>query len=173
MSAESQVIAPVSIAGAGNALTTHDAVGPRVLELCEGRYGAAAELCHIGVTGLALLDHLRGQPLLIVVDACIFGGPPGEIVRMEPDLEQESGRPTSVHQVGPLEALTVAKHLYPERLPQRVLLLLVETNGLDHETQEKACRALLPILDDEVWSIAGGQRTSSAGAVSACAGERS
>jgi len=140
----------VSIVGAGNWLLSYDRVGPRVLEQIDGRYGEDVATCDIGCAGLALIDHLHGQQLLIIVDACIYGGAPGEVIATTPDLERPPSRETSVHQIGPIEALVVVKHLYPERLPQRVLLLLVETEGMDDTTEAVACERVIAHLDREL-----------------------
>ena len=140
----------IAIVGAGNWLITHDRIGPRVLEMVQGRYGPEVELVDAGTSGLGLLDHLRGQELMFVVDACVFDGEPGEVRVLEPDLDAPLTRETSVHQIGPLEALRIGKHLYPERMPGRVLLILVETSEIDAATQETACVQAVSILDREI-----------------------
>jgi hydrogenase maturation protease len=150
----------IAIAGAGNWLLGHDRIGPAVLACAEGRYGSEVELCDIGAASLALLDHLDAQELLIVVDACIFGGDPGEVVTCEPDLDQEIVRETSVHQIGPVEALIVARHLFPEKLPRRVLLVLVETEGLGEEGEQAACEKVISIIDREVEQWIGSTERS-------------
>jgi len=135
------------VAGAGNWLLGHDRIGPRVLEAVATRYGPEVELCDIGTTALALLDHLHGQRLLVVVDACIGRGHGGELFVVEPNLEELPGRQTSVHQIGPLETLIVARHLFPKSMPQRVVLLLVETADLDDAGEARACERVVELLD--------------------------
>jgi hydrogenase maturation protease len=146
---------PVTIAGAGNWLIACDRVGPRVLELLEGRYGADVELYDCGSSGLALLDCLRGQELLVVVDACRLGGESGDIRVIEADVIPASAHAQSVHQIGPLETLGVAAHLFPEHLPSRAMLVTVETEGLDEAGTESACRRVLRVLDGivDAWEI--------------------
>ena len=145
-------LAPISIAGAGNWLLAHDRIGPQVLERAAGRYGPEVELCELGSRGLGLLDLLRGQELLLVVDACLFGGAPGEIHVVDPDLDAAGGEggAVSVHQIGPLEALYVARELYPEQLPRTIRLVLVETEGLTRTKEEATCTRVLQALDREV-----------------------
>ena len=70
--AESRIL----VAGAGNWLLASDRIGPRVLEMVSERYPSGVELCDIGSTALSLLDSLRGQDLLIVIDACVGRGTP-------------------------------------------------------------------------------------------------
>lgn len=149
--------APVSIVGAGHWMLTHDRVGPRVLELLAGRYDEARiELCEAGTSGLGLLDFMRGQELMVIVDACILGKEPGTIEFGEPDFDAPVGRESSVHQLGPVETLQVARHLQPEILPQQTLLVLVETDGIDEETHERACQEVVGRLDEYLTAYLSG-----------------
>jgi len=141
---------PITVAGAGNWMIAHDRIGPRVIELVEGRYPDDVEVCDLGAGGLSLLDELHGQELLLVVDACVGFGEAGEVRVVEPDLEQPLARGMSVHQVGPLEALVVAAHLWPERLPRRVLLILIETEGLGADQELSACEKAVRLLDRHI-----------------------
>lgn len=140
----------VAVVGSGHWLLSHDAVGPRVLTLLEGRYGPEVALCEAGTGGLDVLDHVDGQELLLVVDACTMGGPPGEIRCVGPQQMGDAAPVVSAHQIGPLEALAVARKLFPERLPRRTLLLLVETEGLTEEGLEPVCQQVVSIIDDEI-----------------------
>jgi hypothetical protein len=44
----------------------------------------------------------------------------------------------------------VARHLFPEKLPRRVLFILVETEGLGKEQLNRAAREVVFVIDDEV-----------------------
>ncbi len=151
----------MAVAGAGNWLLGADRIGPLVLERGAARWGGAVELIDIGSTALALLDRLHGQELLIVVDACLGGGPPGEVRVVEPDLAGLEGPSTSVHQIGPLESLAVARELWPERMPRRTVLVTVETEGLDDVLEEGAVQRVLRLLDREIAAVGsvGGRTT--------------
>nr|VFK53531.1 MAG: hydrogenase maturation protease [Candidatus Kentron sp. TUN]VFK55640.1 MAG: hydrogenase maturation protease [Candidatus Kentron sp. TUN] len=152
----------ISIAGAGNRLISHDRIGPRVLRLIRDRYGPGVELCDIGTSGLRLLDYLHDQALLIVIDACLMNEAPGTIRVIEPDLDAPgtelvangiAGRSvlnTSIHQIGPLETLVIARRLYEENMPRRVLVIMVETRDIDAMTERAACRKVVEILDREI-----------------------
>jgi hydrogenase maturation protease len=129
-----------TVLGAGNWLIACDRVGPRVLESLEGRLGSGVEVSSLGTGGLALLDSLRGQELLVVVDACVGRGAPGDVLVVRPEAEGEPGPLTSVHQIGPLEALAICRSLMPERAPARVILVLVETSSLSPEAEPEAVR---------------------------------
>jgi hydrogenase maturation protease len=144
------------VVGAGNWVIAHDRIGPRVLELIESRYGPDVELCALGGSGLALLDHLHRQELMILVDAGVFPGRAGEIRAVQPDLSASLGRVGSAHQIGPLEAMVIADRLFPEDMPRRLLLIVVQTSQLDDDKAEAACREVVGILDREIeaWSRA-------------------
>ena len=94
------------------------------------------------------------KTMLVIVDACRGFGIPGEVLVMEPDLEAAPARGTSVHQIGPVEALAVASHLDPQILPQRTLLLLVETGDLTEERERAACEEVVEVLDREIEHLA-------------------
>lgn len=142
--------APVAVVGAGNWLIASDRAGPRVLERIRGRYGPEVELRDMGSAGLALLDHLHGQELMCLVDACLLGGPPGRVYVSELSFEGIPASVGSVHQIGPLETLTIAARLYPEQMPKRVILIGVETEGIDDQTEEIACEEAVAVLDREI-----------------------
>ena len=140
----------ISIVGAGNWLISYDRIGPKVLELIQGRYSSEVELCELGNTSLALLDYIHSQDLMIIVDAGLQGKAPGEISVMVPDLNNPTVAITSVHQIGPVETLAIAKRLFPEQMPKQVLLIMVETNGIDAKMEETACQQVVNILDNEI-----------------------
>ena len=128
----------VAVAGVGNWLMAEDCVGPRVLDCVAERYGDAVERIDLGTGGLTLLDHLRAQDLLIVVDACTGRGAAGQVFLEEDRPAGEGPRGVSLHQVGPREALEIAREVAPQSLPARVVWLLVETEGLDETGARRA-----------------------------------
>jgi len=140
----------ITIVGAGNPLLACDRVGPEVLDRIAGRYGPEVELCSVGAAGLALLDHLHGQELLVVIDACVGAGDPERVRVVEPDLERPAARETSVHQIGPFETLAAARHLYPTLMPRAIRFILVETDDMDAHAEEAACLRVVSLLDREL-----------------------
>ena len=142
--------APIAVVGVGNWLISYDRIGVKVLDMIEGRYRPHVALFDAGSGGLSLLDCINGQDLMLVVDACNTGGAPGDIKLVEAgDTGQLTSGP-GLHQIGPMETLAVARHLFPENLPQRVLFILVETEGLDDEELNRSARQVVSIIDDEV-----------------------
>lgn len=144
--------APVAVVGAGNWLIASDRAGPRVLERIHGRYGPEVAIRNMGSAGLALLDHLHGQELMCLVDACITGGPPGRVHVSELSFDGIPDPVGSLHQIGPIETLAIAARLYPENMPKRVVLIGVETEGMDDRMEETACNEAVAILDREIES---------------------
>jgi hydrogenase maturation protease len=113
------------------------------------------ELCETGTNGLALLDIIRHQDLLIVVDACLGSGPPGLVSLIDPSHIEHVSRGASVHQLGPVEALMIGSRLYPEMMPQRSLLITVDTNDLKEEDESVACEQVIRTIDREIqaWRL--------------------
>lgn len=141
---------PITVAAAGNWIISCDRVGPRVLREVERLAPPGVELADVGMSGLALLDHLHAQALLVVVDACVGHGLPGEVLVEELDLLAPLGREPSVHQIGPREALVVASHLWPDEMPQQIRLVLVETGGLEESREDDAVRRAAGAVMNEI-----------------------
>lgn len=132
----------VTVVTAGNPFVSFDRIGPLVAEELLGQLPEQTELVNMGTDSLALLDLMRGQDLLLVVDACLGGTEPGTISITEPVFAKGRVSGTTLHHVGPQEVLTMASLLYPEKVPRRCKLILVETGGLlPDEVPEAAARA--------------------------------
>lgn len=150
-----QAVAPgdrpaVTVAAAGNSFVNFDRIGPLVLDRLSGRLPRGAETVNVGTAGLDLLDHLRGQGLLLVVDACLSGADPGTVVVTEPDFSGAPLHAVTMHHVGPREVLTVASFLCPDRLPGRCKFVLVETGDLPDEDMSDAADRAAGIVEREV-----------------------
>lgn len=137
----------IAIVGSGHWWVASDRVGPTVLEKLEGRYGAGVQIMDIGTSAFALLECLDKQDFMLIVDACAKGGAPGDIHVTRPDLEAPVQDMPSLHQIGPLETLMVAQHLYPQKLPKALFLILVETEGLDASKLDSVCQEVVSIID--------------------------
>jgi len=141
---------PITVAAAGNWIISCDRVGPRVLREVERLAPPGVDFADVGTSGLALLDHLHAQELLVVVDACVGHGLPGDVLVEGLDLLAPLGREPSVHQIGPREALVVASHLYPGEMPERIRLVLVETGGLEEAREDDAVRKAADAVMNEI-----------------------
>ena len=112
----------------GNRLVGDDGVGPHVFDVLE-RDGVpdSVSLRLHETRGIALLDDLAGQDLLIAVDAVQLGKPPGTLhIRRGDRLGTGRRMPVTSHDVSLFETLAVCEVLYPEKLPASVLLIGVE-----------------------------------------------
>ena len=147
---------PVTVVGCGNWLVRSDRVGPRVLAALANKGAPDVVTQDVGVSILGLLDLLRGQELLILVDACVGLAAPGTILVREPDPELPLPPTSSVHQIGPLETLAVARELYPEQLPRRTVLVLIETGGLETQAEAETCRRAVEVVEQQIedWRAA-------------------
>lgn len=112
----------------GNDLVADDGVACVVHERLEAApLPPGTRLHRLGLAGLALLDLLDGEPLLVVVDAVQLGAPPGTLHVLDWErVPPARGAAVSVHGIGLREALDVGARLQPERMPRRTVLVGVE-----------------------------------------------
>jgi hydrogenase maturation protease len=144
----------------GNDLVGDDAVGYEVYQLLRRRpLPPSTRLVFLGVGGLALIDEMAGEELLVVVDAVNLGGAPGALhVMAFDDIPQPQTRPVSGHGIGVREALAVCQRLYPEKAAATVYLVGIEGDdfssvggGLSEPVEAalpKAVSTILGLLDD-------------------------
>jgi len=101
------------IVGIGNMLCCDEGVGVQVIQQMEFmELPEHIELLDMGTSTMDLISHLEGVKKLIVIDAMKTGGTPGEIYRCKPeDLMPKEEEPISLHEMGLLEALTMAKQM--------------------------------------------------------------
>lgn len=121
------------IACVGNSLCCDDAVGWAVYDVLKARkLPADVRLLLSGVGGIALLDDLKGEKLLIVVDAVQLGFPPGTVhVLSWNDIPGAGGAAVSLHGLGIRETIDIGRTLYPEDMPDRVFLVGIEGECFD------------------------------------------
>lgn len=124
-----QIFAQVVILCVGNSLVSDDAVGCHIYKYLKSRlnHNNSVRLELLGIGGLTLLDKLKGEPLMIIVDAITLGYSHGEVVVLDwKDIPQSAGQAVSLHGIGPREAIEVGWVLYPEIMPKKVILVGVE-----------------------------------------------
>lgn len=151
--------APVVVVGCGNRRSRDDRIGPRVVSSLRGRLGPGVEVADVGTTMLGLLDVLDGQELLVLVDACVGRGRPGDVLVVEPELDALVPDTVGTHQIGPIETLVVARELYPGRLPGRTVMVLVETPTASEAAQTEACERAAAEVIRTIRSLETGGRT--------------
>jgi hydrogenase maturation protease len=104
---------PTLVLGIGNILLRDEGVGVRVVEALRlMSVPAGVELVDGGTGGADLVEVLADRRHVIVVDAMAADDPPGTIRRMTPDdLLPQQDVPLSLHQLGLLESLAIARRL--------------------------------------------------------------
>ena len=104
---------PTLVMGIGNILLRDEGVGVRVVEAMQRiDVPEDVELIDAGTAGADLVDIVADRRKLIVVDAIEAGEEPGTILRLIPeDLLPQGEEAISIHQLGLVESLAMAKHL--------------------------------------------------------------
>jgi len=99
------------VVGMGNLIYRDEGVGVHVIEeMKKMELPPHVELLDIGTSTMDLIGYLDGVKKLIVIDAMKAGRAPGTLYRCGPEdlLPKEEG-PVSLHEIGLLETLTIAK----------------------------------------------------------------
>ena len=109
-----------------------EGVGVRVVEdMQRMNLPGNVELVDGGTAGLDLLDVVANRRKVIVVDAVRVGSKPGTILSFSAnDLMPQVTASVSLHQVGLLEALMMARHL--GCAPQQVVILGIEPKEISY-----------------------------------------
>ena len=99
------------VVGMGNLIYRDEGVGVHVIEeMKKMELPHHIELLDIGTSTMDLIGYLDGVKKLIVIDAMKAGGDPGDIYRCSPqDLLPKGENPVSLHDIGLLETLAMAK----------------------------------------------------------------
>jgi len=106
----------ILIVGIGNLLCRDEGIGVHAIQEMQSlELPDHIELLDIGTSTMDLISHLEGVKKLIVIDAMKAGGTPGVIYRCKPeDLMPKGEEPISLHEIGLLETLTMAKKMGKE-----------------------------------------------------------
>jgi hydrogenase maturation protease len=125
-------VRPILVLGLGNILLQDEGVGVRVVEAMQDvKLPPDVELFDGATAGLDLLDVLADRRKVIVIDAVEGDSPPGTVLRLGPDeLLPGDGPGVSLHEVGLMEALTVARQL--GTAPQEVVVLGVRPQEIGY-----------------------------------------
>jgi len=127
------------ILGLGNILLKDEGIGVHVIRELKKHNLPGVEIIDGGTAGMDLLSFVKNVQKLIIIDAIRLNKRPGLIYCLHP-YEMEFTRPNiSLHQVGVLEILSVAKKLHC--LPEDTIIIGVEpkeiTWGLDLTSEVK------------------------------------
>jgi hydrogenase maturation protease len=104
------------VVGMGNLLYRDEGIGVHVIQAMEKmEIPPHIELLDIGTSTMDLISYLKEVKKLIVIDAMKAGGTPGTIYKCKPeDLMPKNGGPISLHEIGLLETLSMAKKMHLE-----------------------------------------------------------
>ncbi len=134
----------------GNLLCRDEGVGVHVIREME-RLPLPEDivLLDIGTSTMDLIAHLEGVKKLIVIDALKAGGIPGTIYRASPlDLLPKEEGPVSLHEIGLLESLSIAKKMGKKL---ETVVIGVEPKVLDWGTElSEEIREKLPAVIEAV-----------------------
>ncbi len=121
----------VLVLGIGQTLRGDDAIGVKVVETWAKAYPEWAhhplvDTAFEPLPGLALLDHIAGFEVAILVDAVLAGpgAAPGSLLHLTPDDLADFDRGAgSAHGWGVAETLKLGKTLGKAEMPNKVLIL--------------------------------------------------
>ncbi|HBA70968.1 MAG: peptidase [Geobacteraceae bacterium GWC2_55_20] len=139
----------------GNDLVADDAAGHEIyLRLRNPELPIEVRLEYAAVGGIALLDRLTGrESTMIVVDAVQFGSPPGTIHCLNWDELPDLGvGALSGHDIGLRETVAIGRLLYPDKLPERIVLVGIEGRCFNR-TRAAMTPETAAALDDAVLLI--------------------
>lgn len=136
----------------GNLLLTDEGVGPAFVQYFRERWKLPANVEAVdGATaGLELINLFGSADALIVVDTVLGGGEPGAIYRFHPDQVPAGVRYlTSVHQLGFIDAWTMARLLGPA---PDVVIIGIEPEDMEtpHVGLTPTIEARLPVIEELV-----------------------
>jgi hydrogenase maturation protease len=103
----------ILVVGIGNLLCRDEGIGVHVIQkMKKMELPGHMELLDIGTSTMDLISHLEGVKKLIIIDAMKAGGKPGTIYRCKPeDLIPKGEQSVSLHDIGVIETLTMAKKM--------------------------------------------------------------
>jgi hydrogenase maturation protease len=142
----------ILVLGIGNILWADEGFGVRVVQAMQKSYQFPASVCLLdgGTQGLALMPHMQGLDVLIILDAVDFKREPGTLVELR-DAEVPAflgANKMSLHQVSFQEVLALCQLL--GNCPERMLLV-----GVQPETLEDYGGSLSPVVKRQMSAAMG------------------
>ena len=131
---------PIRVIGIGNNMAGDDAIGSLIIKALKTKLLADVELIEAGMSGLGILDFMKGADVVILIDAVRSGRIPGTIHRLViPDdlglLMQSAWNSgaTSTHGFGLGDSLTLSHTL--RTLPPATLVYGIELGQTEMGTE--------------------------------------
>lgn len=116
----------------GNPIRSDDGVGVHVIEaLRKENIGDTVDVRE-GISGLDILGAITGYNKVIIVDAIIGGGEPGTIYELSlKDIDhKQTLHAFSTHDVDFLAMLEFGKDLFPEKIPEDIIIIAIEAEDI-------------------------------------------
>jgi len=132
----------MKVLGCGNSNMGDDGFGAEIIRILNERQeNDGIEPVEVSWGGISILDHMEGQKKVIIVDAMKLGAPPGTIHRFDSDSipMQYKGNYATLHELGILEALTIGRSIFPDRMPPEIVLIGVEAQQMEPFCLELSC----------------------------------
>jgi hydrogenase maturation protease len=102
----------VLVLGVGNILLSDEAIGVRVIEALEKKYAFSGqvEIVDGGTAGMELLEFIADRDHVIIVDAVLTGGEPGDVTLLRDNqVPTFFNNKVSPHQLGLSDLLSALK----------------------------------------------------------------
>ncbi|MFB0563347.1 MAG: hydrogenase maturation protease [Candidatus Lokiarchaeia archaeon] len=143
------------IIGVGNLLMGDEGLGVHVVEeLNERELPPDVKVIDGGTGGIALLNLMEGADKVILIDAVLGGGQPGEIYVMGIDkLMTGVVRFFSLHEMDLLSTLKIGKEL--DKLPPELVLVGVEPNNYQEYSMDLTpeVKAVIPKVIEVILGL--------------------
>jgi hydrogenase maturation protease len=148
------------VLGLGNPLLGDDAVGLKVAALVRDRLNGApgVDVEEEEAGGLRLMERMTGYDRVVLVDAAVTGGTPGEVRRLTPD-DLPTQRTATAHGIDLPSALLLGRQLgYP--MPSEVTIVAIEAESVlefRHDMTPAVAAAVEPAVAAVLEELAGRQ----------------
>jgi hydrogenase maturation protease len=124
----------IVIAGCGNLLRGDDAAGPiLVRKIWELGCPSGVRLVDGGTAGMDVAFQMDGAKHVVIVDACKSDSEPGTVFEIPgEDVEAPPLEGMNLHAFRWDNAIAFARWLLKDRYPEKVTVILIEAQQLDH-----------------------------------------
>lgn len=147
------------VLGVGNLLLTDEGFGIHVIQELQNRreelgIDSDVQLMDGGTLGLDLLHYIEGLDKLIIIDVVNGGTDPGTIFKFTPkDIETETVRKLSLHQITLMDVLGMAKDIDKE--PKETVIVAIQPKDIENwgmelseELKAKIPKIIKIVLDE-------------------------
>lgn len=143
------------VIGLGNELLGDEGVGIEVVRILKEKIKDIdckdVEVYEGGVSGFMLLSLIEGKEKVVIVDAVVAKGKPGEVYRFKISEAADRGMILSIHDLDFVKCYRMAKEV--ANLPENVIVVGIEPEklefgGLSSKVREAIPRALELVIEE-------------------------